>query len=56
MLGPDQGGDEGIDLVTPGQTLAGNLVEAGAHAVELELAHGLEDLMAFHQATFLMLS
>jgi len=30
--------------------------EAGAHAIELEPAHGLEDLMAFHQATFLMLS
>ena len=55
-LGPDQTGDEGIDLVAPGETLAGDLVEAGAHAVELELGHGLEDLMAFHQATFRMLS
>jgi hypothetical protein len=55
-LGPDQTGDEGIDLVAPGEALAGNLVEAGAHAVELEFAHRLEDLMAFHQATFRMLS
>ena len=55
-FGADQAGDERIDLVAPGQALAGDLVEAGAHAVELELAHGLEDLMAFHQATFLMLS
>src|SRR6185312_10399896 len=55
-LGPDQAGDEGIDLVAPGEALAGDLIEAGAHAVELELAHGLQNLMAFHQATFLMLS
>jgi hypothetical protein len=56
VLCPEQAGDEGIEFVTPGQALAGNLVEAGAHAVELEFAHGLQDLMAFHQATFLMLS
>ena len=55
-LGPDQAGDERIELIAPGQALAGDLVEAGAHAVELQLAHGLQDLMAFHQATFLMLS
>ena len=36
--------------------LTGYLVEARAHAVELEFSHGLEDLVAFHQATFLMLS
>ena len=30
--------------------------EAGAHAMKLELAHGVQNLMAFHQATFLMLS
>jgi hypothetical protein len=56
VLGADQAGDEGIDLVAPGQAFAGDLVEAGTHAVELEAAHGLEDFMAFHQATFLMLS
>src|SRR5271155_3656216 len=56
VLGPDQAGEERIDLVAPGQALAGDLVEAGTHAIELELAHGFEDLMAFHQATFLMLS
>jgi hypothetical protein len=55
-LRSDQGGEEGIDLVTPHETLASDLVEAGAHPVELELAHGVQNLMAFHQATFLMLS
>src|ERR1700691_4748711 len=53
---PDQAGDEGVDLVASGEPLAGDLLEAGARAGELELGHGLEDLMAFHQATFLMLS
>ena len=55
-LGADQAGDERINLIAPGKTLAGNFIEAGAHAVELEFAHGVENLMAFHQATFLMLS
>ena len=55
-FGPDQAGDEGIDLIAPGKTLAGNLIEAGAHAVELQFAHGFQNLVAFHQATFLMLS
>ena len=55
-LGSDQAGDERINLISPRQPLAGDLIEAGAHAVELEFAHGLQDLMAFHQATFLMLS
>src|SRR5271154_3170258 len=48
-LGPEQAGDEGIELVAPGKGLAGDLVEAGAHAVELQFGHGFEDLMAFHQ-------
>jgi len=48
VLGADQAGNERIDLVAPGQSLARDLVEAGAHAVELELAHRVEDLMAFH--------
>src|SRR5712691_10247787 len=47
-LGTDQAGNERIDLVAPGQSLARDLVEAGAHAVELELAHRVENLMAFH--------
>jgi len=55
-LCPDQAGDERVEFIAPGQALAGDLVEAGAHAVELEFTHGVEDLMAFHQATFLMLS
>ena len=56
MLGPDQAGDERIDVVAPRQSLAGDLVEPGAHAVELEFGHRLHDLMAFHQASILMLS
>jgi hypothetical protein len=55
-FGPDEAGDERIDLVTPGQSLACNLVKAGAHAVELRFGHGLQNLMAFHHATFRMLS
>src|SRR6476661_433365 len=55
-FGPDQAGDEGIDLIAPGKTLTGNLIEAGAHAVKLQFAHGFQNLLAFHQAIFLMLS
>ncbi len=55
-FGPDQAGDERIDLVTPRQALAGDLVETRAHAVELQFGHGVQDLVAFHQATFRMLS
>jgi hypothetical protein len=52
LLGPEQAGDERIYLVAPRQALAGDLVKAGAHAVELEFAHGVENLVPFHQATF----
>ena len=55
-LRPDQAGEEGIELIAAGQALAGDLIEAGAHAVELEFTHGVENLMTFHQATLLMLS
>ena len=55
-FGPDQAGDERVDLFAPGKALSGDLVEAGAHAVEFELAHSLQNLTALHQATFLMLS
>src|SRR5277367_4159759 len=40
-LGADQAGDERIEFVAPGKTLAGDLVEAGAHAIQFEFAHGL---------------
>jgi hypothetical protein len=53
-FGADQAGDQRIEFFAPGKALAGYLVEAGAHAVELQLAHGLQNLMAFHQAIFLM--
>jgi hypothetical protein len=55
-FGADQTGEKGKDLLAPGKAFASDLVEAGAHAVELEFGQGLEDLMALHQATFLMLS
>ena len=55
-FGPDQAGDERIDLIAPSKTFAGNLIEARTHAVELQFAHGFHNLVAFHQATFLMLS
>jgi len=55
-FGADQAGEKGKDLIAPGKALAGDLIEAGAHAVELECSHRLEDLMTLHQATFLMLS
>ena len=56
MRSADQAGNERIDLITPCQPFSGNLVEACAHAVELEFGHRLQDLMAFHHATFRMLS
>jgi hypothetical protein len=40
-LGADQAGDQRIEFVAPGEALAGDLVEAGAHAVKLEFAHRL---------------
>ena len=55
-FGADQAGDERINLVAPGKALTGDLVEAGAHAVKLQFAHGLQNLVAFHQAIFLMRS
>jgi hypothetical protein len=38
-LGADQAGDQRIEFVAPGKALAGDLIEAGAHAVQLEFAH-----------------
>src|SRR5271157_2486365 len=40
-FGADQTGNQRIKLIAPGKALAGDLVEAGAHAIELEFAHGL---------------
>src|SRR5258708_32976046 len=55
-FGSDQAGDERMNLIASCKAFAGNLIEAGAHAVKLQLAHGLQYLLAFHQANFLMLS
>ena len=38
-----------LDLVAPGQSLAGDLVEAGTHAMQLVLGHRVKNFMAFHQ-------
>jgi hypothetical protein len=48
-LGPDQAGEQRVELFAPVQALADDLVEAGAHAVELESGHGLDELVPFHQ-------
>ena len=53
---PEQAGDERIEFIAPGQALAGDLVEAGAHSMELQFRHDLQDLVTLHQATFLRLS
>src|SRR5260370_30802501 len=53
---PDQTGDERIDLIASGQSFTGNLIEVGAHAVKLQFVHGFQNLVALHQAIFLMLS
>ena len=56
VLGSDQTGDERVELIAAGKTFASDLIEACAHTIELEFVHGVENLMAFHQATLLMLS
>jgi hypothetical protein len=33
----------------PPQSIGEDLIEGGAHAGELQLAHHLDDLMTFHQ-------
>src|SRR5450759_186754 len=40
-FGADQTGDQWVEFITPCKALSGDLVEAGAHAVKLQLAHGL---------------
>ena len=53
-LGADQAGQERIEFFAASQPLAGDLVEAGAHAVELELGHGLDDLVSLHHAAWVL--
>jgi hypothetical protein len=48
-FGSGKSGDEGIDFIAADKTLAGYLIEAGAHAVEFEFAHGFQNLSVFHQ-------
>ena len=49
-LGADQAGEQRVKFLAPVEAFTGHLVEAGAHAVELEAGHGLNDLVTFHQA------
>jgi hypothetical protein len=44
----EQTGDERIEFVAPGQTLAGDLVEAGAHSMKFQFLHDLQDLVTLH--------
>jgi hypothetical protein len=38
-LDPDQAGEQGIEFVAPAQVFSDDLVEARAHAVELEVGN-----------------
>src|SRR5258708_39037414 len=46
-FGPAQAGDQRIALIPPRNTLTGNLIETGAHAVKRGMRHGFRDLLAF---------
>ena len=48
--------DDLLWLVGPLYGDLDNLVEGGLHAVELQLAHGGEDLRAFHHTALLRVS
>ena len=55
-LGVEQIADDALRLVLALDGGGDDLVEGGLHAVELELAHEVEDLGAFHQMALLRLS
>ena len=55
-LGLEQIADDRLWLVGALHGRLDDLVEGGLHAVELELAHGGEDLLAFHHTALLRLS
>ena len=49
-FGSDQAGDEWVEFIAPGKALSGDLVEAGAHAVEFEFTpwpRGSHDVYKF---------
>src|SRR5690349_2206405 len=55
-LGIEQIADDALGLVLAFDGCGHDLVECGLHAVELELAHEVEQLSAFHQMVLLRLS
>jgi hypothetical protein len=55
-LGGEQVADDALRLVLALHRRGDDLVEGGLHAIELELAHGGENLRAFHHTALLRLS
>ena len=55
-LGVEQIADDALGLMLAFDGGGHDLVEGGLHAVELELAHEVEELSAFHQMVLLRLS
>ena len=55
-LGLQQVADDCLRLVRPLHRRLDDLVEGGLHAVEPQLAHGGEDLLAFHHTALLRVS
>src|SRR4051812_18068038 len=55
-LGIEQTADDALRLMLAFDSGGHDLVEGSLHAVELELAHELEQLSAFHQIVLLRLS
>ena len=55
-LGVEQVTDDALRFVLAFDGRSHDLVEGGLHAVELELAHEVEELSSFHQMVLLRLS
>jgi hypothetical protein len=55
-LGREQIADDALRLMLSFDSGGHDLVEGGLHAVELELAHEIEELGSFHQMVLLRLS
>jgi hypothetical protein len=55
-LGVEQITDDALGLMLAFDSSGHDLIEGGLHAEELELAHEVEELSAFHQIVLLRLS
>ena len=55
-LGAEQIADDALRLMLAFDGGGHDLIEGGLHAVELEFAHEVEELSAFHQMVLLRLS